>query len=189
MHDTTTIDTPKMTGRRARRARLNTAASAGGSLSDILGTLVAKGSLTDRQVSAGEWFYGKLCSYGGSSGGTVAAYKVRIDSGARNHGQPSGWNEDHLALQWVLDNLRPHERALMGWLVNYGERPTGRRSLGYWVLEHVGMDLPRQTAVTYAVGHVQCLLETIADLCDAYAQRTPGTKSPYARFAQRPAAA
>lgn len=158
--------------RKLRRARSQAnAASAGGAFYDVVGQIADRGNLTPRQIGAGQWFYALLSTYHGSSAGLITGYRERVDTSApatRSHGGSS--TSEFVVMQWVLQRLHPHERRMMEWLVTYSERPAGRRSLHYYVLDVVNLDAQRQYAVPMAVGHLQALLETIAGLREQYAQ-------------------
>jgi hypothetical protein len=170
MAETTTASV-RTSGRAFRRAQAHTRASgsAGGSFRDVIGTVADRGNLTQRQIAAGDWLYNLLNAWGGTTGGLIAGYGERISGSAPGpRGQPSGWTAEFLALQHVLDKLPTAQRKLLHWLVTYAERPTGRRSLQYYIVDVLGLDVARTYAVPMAVGHVQALLETVADLRAAY---------------------
>lgn len=166
-------------GRAARRARLfRNSSGEGGSLGDVMHPLIDGGAVTPRQAAAAAKLYDLLNRYSGSSGGVVAAYQGRVSSSTHNRGLPAGWSADQLLLQHILDCLRPHERRLLGWIVRFGERPTGQRALHYYVTQELGLDRPRTSASQIALGHVQCLFETVADCLDAYATQAARVPAP-----------
>lgn len=153
-------------GRSARRSHLNSGnKSSGGSFRDVVGALADRGSLTPRQMAAGDRLYSLLQRFGGQSGGLVSGYNGRIDAAAPPHkrGIPMAFGDP---AQVVLDHLQPSQRRLLVWLVTYSERPTGRRALHYYVTEKLGLDVPRQTASGIAQGMVSALLEAVADVFD-----------------------
>ncbi|TXH45628.1 MAG: hypothetical protein E6Q97_31250 [Desulfurellales bacterium] len=168
-------------GRSARRARLfRNSSGEGGSLGDVLHPLIDGGAVTSRQAAAAATLYELLNRYSGSSGGVVASYQGRVSTSTRVRGMPSGWTAEQLLLQHILDCLRPHERKLLGWIVRFGERPTGRRALHYYVTEELGLDRPRTSASQIALGHVQCLFEAVADCIEDYKAHAPRYSAPRA---------
>lgn len=166
MQPATSTASIRSSGRRLRRAKLQArSSSAGGSFRDVIGTVADRGNLTPRQIAAGDWLYGLLGAWGGTTGGMVGAYSERVDSSTSgSRAFPSGWTAEFLALEKVLDGMHGAERRLLQWLVTYAERPTGRRSLQYYVTDVLGLDVARQYAIPMAVGHIQALLEAVADL-------------------------
>lgn len=169
----------ELKGRAGRRARLfRNSSGEGGSFGDVMHPLVDGGAVTPRQAAAAAKLYDLLNRYGGSSGGIVSAYKGRVSSSTHARGLPAGWSPDQMLLQHILDCLRPHERRLLGWIVRFGERPTGRRALHYYVTEELGLDRARTSASQIALGHVQCLFEAVADSIDYYASQAARVPAP-----------
>ena len=75
---------------------------AGGSFATVVETLIAKRSLSARQVAAGAWFYDLLNASHGCSGGTVGAYNMdRCDVFRQPAAAPSGWTQSAQDFQWL----------------------------------------------------------------------------------------
>ncbi len=153
-------------GRALRRARIQESRGSETGLREVLGSLLDKGALTQRQIAAGEWLYGLINRRSGWTGSSSMNYMERIHNSRRPTSSPAGWSEADDDLIFVLDRLRPTERDLLTFLLLFSERPTGRRALHYWITERCGIDAERTTATRWATGHVQALLNGIADLRD-----------------------